>query len=348
MKSLLSLLLACYISDAAAQIDNHLKINKTQVIGSHNSYKQAIDPLLFKAFSQKDSASASALDYEHIPVTAQLDMGLRNLEIDVYPDEKGGKYSNPKGLQMVAGQKPFDPEAKMKQPGFKVLHVPDLDFRTHYFTLIDCLDDLKAWSEANPDHTPVYITFEVKGKAATDAQSEGIKAKDFDDLDATLLKHLGEKHILTPDQVRGKYESLESAVLHDNWPTLKEARGKFVFVLDDSGRKRDMYIAGHPSLGGRTMFANALPGTPEAAFLIRNNAKAPEIPDLVKKGYLIRTRADSDTRQARNNDRTTFEAASKSGAQIITTDYYRKSSHFKSDYSISFEGDTYIRANPLF
>ncbi|WP_439558965.1 phosphatidylinositol-specific phospholipase C1-like protein [Dyadobacter sp.] len=283
-----------------------------------------------------------------MPITAQLDLGLRNLEIDVYPDEKGGKYANPKGLEMVTGQKPYDPQGKMKQAGFKVLHVPDLDFRTHYFTLIDCLEGLKTWSDSHPDHTPVYITLEVKGKIATDSEKEGITARDFDYLDKALLEHLGEKHILTPDQVRGKFESLESAVLNDNWPALKEAKGKFVFVLDDSGSKRDLYIAGHPSLRGRTMFANALPGTPEAAFLIRNNAKSSEIPDLVKKGYFIRTRADSDTREARRNDKTTFEAACQSGAQIITTDYYQKSTHFNSDYSVSFEGSTYFRKNPLF
>uniref|UniRef100_UPI003F710F89 Ca2+-dependent phosphoinositide-specific phospholipase C n=1 Tax=Dyadobacter sp. TaxID=1914288 RepID=UPI003F710F89 len=83
MKALLGLLLACCFP-VFAQTDDHLKINKTQVIGSHNSYKQAIDPLLFKAFTQKDSAAASSLDYDHIPNTAQLDLGLRNLEIDVY------------------------------------------------------------------------------------------------------------------------------------------------------------------------------------------------------------------------------------------------------------------------
>ena len=347
MKALLGLLLAGYFP-AFAQTDQNLRINKTQVIGSHNSYKQAIDPLLFKEFLKKDSVSASSLDYEHIPVTAQLDLGLRNLEIDVYPDEQGGKYANPKGLEMVAGQKSYDPQGKMKQPGFKILHVPNFDFRSHYFTLADCLDDLRKWSQAHPDHTPVYVTLEVKGKVADGNGTDGIAANDFDKLDKELLERLGKEHILTPDLVRGRYETLESAVLHDNWPTLKEAKGKFVFVLDDSGSKRDMYIAGHSSLRGRTMFANALPGTPEAAFLIRNNAKAPEIPNLVRKGYFIRTRADSDTREARRNDKTTFEAACKSGAQIITTDYYQKSTHFKSDYSISFESDTYFRTNPLF
>ena len=41
-------------------------------------------------------------------------------------------------------------------------------------------------------------------------------------------------------------------------------------------------------------------------------------------------------------------AACTSGAQIITTDYYQKSTHFASDYSVIFDGNTYFRPNPLF
>lgn len=70
-------------------------------IGSHNSYKQAIDPALFKVFQRKDSVSANKIDYEHLPVITQLDMGLRNLEIDIYHDEKGEKYAHTKGLDLA-------------------------------------------------------------------------------------------------------------------------------------------------------------------------------------------------------------------------------------------------------
>ena len=43
-----------------------------------------------------------------------------------------------------------------------------------------------------------------------------------------------------------------------------------------------------------------------------------------------------------------FEAAKKSGAQIITTDYYQKSSFFNSDYIVYFEnGNKYLRVNTL-
>jgi hypothetical protein len=101
-------------------------------------------------------------------------------------------------------------------------------------------------------------------------------------------------------------------------------------------------------LKGRLLFANAEPGTAEAAIVIRNNPKKDDIPALVKKGYIVRTRADSDTREARINDRSVFDAACQSGAQIITTDYYRKSEHFSSDYIISFDAGKYFRLNPLF
>ena len=172
----------------------------------------------------------------------------------------------------------------------------------------------------------------------------------FDALDKEIADYLGRAAVITPDQVRGRYPTLESAVLHRNWPPLQAAQGKFIFVLDENGPKRTAYLQGHPSLRGRVLFADAEPGTPEAAIHIMNNAKKDlaAIKALVAKGYIIRTRADSDTQEARANDRSSFEAALQSGAQIISTDYYQKSTRFKSDYVISFADGGYFRLNPLF
>ncbi|WP_340696702.1 Ca2+-dependent phosphoinositide-specific phospholipase C [Flavobacterium ginsengisoli] len=83
------------------------------------------------------------------------------------------------------------------------------------------------------------------------------------------------------------------------------------------------------------------------AALFRNNAEDPTIEDLVKKGYIIRTRADSDTKEARANDYSHFEAAKKSGAQIITTDYYLPSIFFNSPYQIKYDDGSYVRNNPV-
>ncbi|KQR67462.1 phosphatidylinositol-specific phospholipase C1-like protein [Pedobacter sp. Leaf176] len=328
-----------------------LPINQIQVIGSHNSYKQAINPLLFNVLKSQDSSGANSLDYEHIAMPDQLGMGLRNLEIDVYADDKGGKYAHPRGFEQVVGQPEFDKDGEMNKPGFKVFHVPDLDFRSSALSFKTALQQLRNWSEANPDHTPVFMTLEAKDdstKRRGFTQPEVFTGKTFDELDAVIIENLGRDHIINPDIVRGKYKTLEEAVLANNWPKLSQAKGKFIFVLDAKDRKRATYLEGHPSLKGRVMFANAEPGTPEAGLMIRNNPNDEQIPALVKEGYIIRTRADADTKQARNNDWSDFEAACKSGAQIITTDYYKKSTHFKSDYAISFADGKYFRANPLF
>ncbi|KQS32424.1 phosphatidylinositol-specific phospholipase C1-like protein [Pedobacter sp. Leaf194] len=328
-----------------------LPINQIQVIGSHNSYKQAINPALFNVLKAQDTVAANSLDYDHIPMPEQLEMGLRNLEIDVYADAKGGKYAHPAGFERVKGQPAFDKDGEMEKPGFKVLHVPDLDFRSSALTLAIALQQLRKWSEANPEHSPVFITLEVKDdsiKRKGFTQPEMFTGKTFDELDSVIMANLGKGHVLNPDLIRENYKSLEAAVLAKNWPKMSEAKGKFLFILDAKGRKLSTYIKDHPSLKGRTMFANAEAGTPEAALMIRNNPFDEQIPNLVRKGYIIRTRADADTKQARTNDRRDFEAACNSDAQIITTDYYKKSTHFPSEYVISFADGKYFRANPLF
>ncbi len=330
--------------------NDKLKINQLQVIGSHNSYKQAIEKDLFAVIEYQDtSGRLKGLEYSHIDITEQLNKGLRNLEIDIYVDEKGGKYAYPKGLDLAKSKKIYDPNGVMKNPGFKVLHVPDIDFRTSCYTLEICLQELKKWSEANSNHIPVFITLEPK-----DGETSffGIKAEDFtpeifDTLDKVIIKNLGEEKLITPDMVRGKYNTLEESILHNNWPTVKKAKGRFLFILDNKGSKRDMYALNHPSLKDRVIFINAEPGKPEAATLIKNNPEDTTITDLVKKGYIIRTRADSDTKEARANDYNHFSDAKKSGAQIITTDYYLPSTMFESNYQVKFADDTYVRSNPV-
>ena len=331
--------------------NDNLPVNKIQVIGSHNSYKQAMAPALFKFFYQKDSVAANGIDYGHSSLESQLNLGLRNLEIDVFADSEGGKYANPKGLEWAKDQPPYDVGKEMLEPGFKVLHVQDLDFRSSVLTFKGALIKLRKWSEANPGHTLIFITLEGKDDKISIrglASPEKFTQQVFDELDKSIIENLGLKHLITPDLVRGKFKTLEEAVLNQNWPTVKVSKGKFMFVLDAVGEKRAAYIKDHRSLKGRVMFANADPGNPEAAFLIRNNPGSIEIPTLVKKGYIIRTRADSGTKQARENDYTNFKAACASGAQIITTDYYLRSTHFKSDYVVKFENEKYFRKNPLF
>ena len=142
---------------------NEPRLNHIQVLGSHNSYKQAIAPQLLRVISERDADLALELDYSHIPLSEQLDLGLRQLEIDVFHDPDGGRYADPLGMRMLeasgwdAGPE-YDPDGHMHEPGFKVLHVQDIDFRSDCLTLKRALSELMEWSAANPDHLPVIIT----------------------------------------------------------------------------------------------------------------------------------------------------------------------------------------------
>ena len=70
-------------------------------------------------------------------------------------------------------------------------------------------------------------------------------------------------------------------------------------------------------------FVQGRPGMAHTAFLLFDNAltRQAAIRDAVARGYLVRTRADIDTADARRNDPTRREAALASGAQIVSTDY---------------------------
>jgi Phosphoinositide phospholipase C, Ca2+-dependent len=335
---------------------NDLPINHVQFIGSHNSYKEYIDPKLMKLIEKADtSRSLKSVEYHHVGLSEQLNLGLRALEIDIAADEKGGKYARPKGLDWAGKTptRPYDTEGVMNEAGFKVLHIQDIDFRSNCLTLKKCLEELKQWSNAHPTHEPIFITMNAKDdtiKRAEFTVPEKFTAPVYDQLDKALVDYLGKGKIITPDEVRGKFASLEEAVLKNGWMKRSEAQGKFIFVLDETTVKTADYINNHPALKGRVMFTNSPVGTPEAAILIMNDAvkDGEKIKENVKKGYIVRTRADADTREARTNDYSRFEAAKASGAHIISTDYYFKSTLFPSEYVVHFEGKTYFRKNPLF
>ena len=146
---------------------DRFRLNQIQVLGSHNSYKRAIDPQLFALLRKTDPKAYASLEYSHVTFAEQLDLGLRKLEIDIVYDPKGGLYANPIGLQIEqqSGAKnilPYDPDKEMLKPGMKVIHVPDIDFRSQAYTFRGALRQLRAWSDAHPRHFPIAITMNAK------------------------------------------------------------------------------------------------------------------------------------------------------------------------------------------
>lgn len=351
--SLIALLAVSVAGDAQAG-NADIRLNQIQIIGTHNSYHAGFAPSEAKFWQQKAPKVFEGLDYRHPSLTKQLDSGTRQLEIDIYADTKGGLYSHPAGLTLVVqaglpADPDFDPQHLMDKPGFKVMHVQDIDYRSNCQPFTSCLAEVRAWSKAHPDHLPVFLLIETKqGAIKTPFQSvtpEDFTAAIFDALDKEILSVFEPGEIITPDSVRGKRQTLDEAVRHDGWPTLKEARGKVVFLMDQK-KMGPVYLEGHPSLRGRVLFTNATPGDPDAAFTEQNDSNTEAIEAIVRQGYLVRTRSDSDTKQARANDTSRRDAVLKSGAQIISTDY-PASEPASTGYSVSLPSGLVARCNPV-
>ncbi len=333
------------------QASQCVHMNQVQVLGTHNSYH--IEPIqqLIDIYIGFDP-SAPELQYTHRTLTEQLeDLGIRQFELDVFHDPDGGRYSEPFGLKIElndqnARDPGFDP------PGMKVQHIQEIDWKTRCYLLVDCLAEIKAFSDANPKHLPIAIMIEVKDDAFPDpglgfVQALPFDAEAFDLLDAEIRSVFPESQMITPDQVRGDFATLEEAVLTRGWPTLGKARGRVVFLMDNRG-KRDIYLDGHPSLAGRVLFTDARPGEDDAAFVKQNGSVGNEanIADLVGRGYLVRTRADAGTIESRNDDFTTADAALVSGAQYVSSDYPEPDPRF-SPYFVEIPDGMPGRCNPI-
>jgi hypothetical protein len=231
-----------------------------------------------------------------------------------------------------------------------VMHVQELDYRSTCQQLIACLKIVRAWSQAHKDHVPIFILLETKESDLPPqyhARSpEKFTSSTFDALDAEIRSVFKPNEMITPDQVRGKHATLEEAVLRDEWPTLAAARGKVVFLMDQRP-VGPVYLEGHLSLRGRIIFTNAEPGQPDCAFTEENDGTQEAIAALVRQGYLVRTRTDADTKQARTNDTARREIALASGAQLLSTDYPQSEPSQWTPYSVALPGGAVARCNPV-
>jgi hypothetical protein len=341
---------------AAQSGDELLKLNQIQVIGTHNSYHAGIAASESKLWLAKYPKAYDGLDYQHQPLPQQFDSGVRQIELDVYADTKGGLYAHPSGpVTVAAAHLPPDPEPDpqglMSKPGFKVMHVQDVDYRSTCQPFTGCLEQVRLWSRSHPGHIPIFILVETKqGKPRGElrrTEPEPFTSSTFDALDAEIRSVFQPQEIITPDDVRGRYETLNEAIRAGAWPSLASARGKVVFLMDQRA-VGPVYLAGHPSLRGRVIFTNAEPGQPDAAFIERNDGPAAEIATLVRQGYLIRSRTDSDTKEARINDTKTRDAMMASGAQLLSTDYpVNEPARWDGHYVVTLPGGAVARCNPV-
>lgn len=335
---------------AAAVAVAEPRLNEFQAIGTHNSYHIQPGEVEMGLIRKKSEDEAKSLEYTNRPLGEQLERGIRQFELDLFADPEGGRFAKPLAFSLgpltgLGTPKPHDPDGKLKQPGTKVLHFPNFDFRTTALTLTDALTEMRGWSEKHPEHHPVMVLLELKG-AERDWDHAGIAR-----LEKEVLEAVGRERLLTPDDVRGDAKDLRTAVLEKGWPELGACRGKFLLMLDNEGAVRDGYVAADPVLKGRLLFPSCRTrNEPAAGFFKVNDVKRDfdRIQSLVKAGFVVRTRADVGLGEGRRNDPSRRDRALASGAQWVSTDFPEKRASIgEGKYQVVFPDGTYLRKNPV-
>jgi hypothetical protein len=302
-------------------IDGSLHVNQMQALGTHNSYHE---------YPQPPIDGIRELQYFEDPLDVQLQsQGVRQFELDVHVN--------------------IDP------PGtFSVVHIEGVDENTTCKAFLDCLNTIKTWSDAHPQHVPIGVQLELKNAdiALPNLPYRPWVASDLDTLDATIRSVFAGPRLFTPDDLRGRFATLPQAIAQDGWPTIDATRGEVMFVMDNSGTFRDWYRTGHAALQDRVIFTNADPGDADAAFIKRNDPKGSfaDIQSLIAQGYITRTRADADTVEARANDTTSRDAAFASGSTWVSSDFVvpgRAQAIFGTPYVVQLPGGTPARCNPI-
>ena len=302
LAALMLTLSTCVAACSDAQLAVSPPVNALQLKGTHNSYHVASTP-----------PADPLLAYEHAPLDVQLEtQRVRHFELDAHVDPASG--------------------------ALRVYHILGGDPLSHCATLTACVGQLRAWSVAHPGHLPLFVLIETSDEVprlvgCCDADSdcdlvalgEACWPGHAASIDDAILAAWPRADIVTPDDVRGARDTLREAVTTDGWPTVDAARGKAFFVINDGGAVREEYRRESGDLSGRVCFTTADPGADDAAFVKRDDptCTAPggsesgcEIEALVRQGFIVRTRADSDFVA----DPRRWTRALASGAQLLSTD----------------------------
>jgi hypothetical protein len=251
-------------------------------------------------------------DYNHAPLDEQLETeGVRGVEIDVHWNKKTEVY--------------------------EVYHLPVVDTGTTCALFTECLQTLRDWSDAHPGHHPIFVQLEAKFSLADEREARlaGID----EEIESVLPREL----LITPDEVRGSHATLAEAIATDGWPTLGEARGRFLFSFDCDRDNCLAYAGEDGLLEGRVMFPDSEASDPFAGFMVVNDP-GQEARDAVEAGFLVRVFAE-DLVDVLNGEPDELAAALATGAQVVSTDF--PAPRDGVDYYVTIPGGTPSRCNPV-
>jgi hypothetical protein len=330
-----------------AQYDASIRLNDIRILASHNSYKKKPDKRIIKflsRFKRRLGASLNPIriDYGHVTLSQQFnEYGIRGIELDLYNDPWGGHFERRRINRFILGLRQHSRDSVMKKPGIKMLHIADVDYESHYRTFSEALAEINAWSQSHPGHIPLFINLELKNASPGDytriLRMLGFKrAITFDsaafvEIDQTIRQHFRDSTLFTPQMLRDTFSTTSERLSTMGWPSLNAMLGKVIFILDGNEASYKRFSSQHLA------FSYGQAGKPETAFVIRNNPVEHETEiSALSDTYIVRTRTDVETMEARTNDYTMFNSAMRSRAQILSTDYYMPDISL-SRYSVSLE-----------
>jgi hypothetical protein len=343
-----------------AQYSDSIRLNDLRVLASHNSYKAKPDQRVLRFLSRfkkrlGNDLNPIQLDYGHETLENQLNVhGILGFELDVCPDPKGGRYVRRRLNAFVPGIRQKSKVKALKQPGFKLLHIADVDYESNYTTFKEALVALHNWSEQHPRHLPLFVNIEIKrdapGNHSKTLHFLGFrKALTVDSIDLKALDDeilsvfpVSDNRLFAPINLKEGFSSVNERLKTNGWPPLNECLGKVFFILD--GDIEQQYTNDFTKGISRPMFVYGEPDAPATAFVIKNDpiGKEEEIRALTNL-YIVRTRSDAGTLEARANDYSRWDACIHSQAQIISTDYYRPDPAIGSFYvQLSHHLDPYM------
>lgn len=306
-----------------------LSIGELQFLGTHNSYHVAPDRIAADLIRLVAPNGVQQLEYTHPTLTDQLTrLGIRQFEWDLYRDDQGGRYAEPAAWKLALEQDAdvpvFDPDGLMKAPGIKILHAPDFDYRSQNLTLQSAWEELLAWSQMNPNHEPVFLLLELKDESyLPTTHPEAWDDEGMLGLEAEILRSVPRDRLLTPRDLMRDHDTLRDSIVNEGWPKLGELLEKFVLLLDNEGGFRDRYLELDGGWSERLLFTSVDESHDAAGWMKINNPIESEerIKRLVERGFLIRTRADSGLEPRFNGRTQQRDAALRSGAQLVSTDF---------------------------
>ncbi len=156
----------------------------------------------------------------------------------------------------------------------------------------DCLAEIRAWSDAYPQHAPLLVYLELKDSDVDRISPDyGELVDRWPEIEAAIDASLGRDRLLTPDDVRGDHATLRDALAADGWPTMLTARGRVVFCILNGDPHRAAYLADAPALAGRLMFVGSgSEDDPVAAYF--KDVSADRARELAERGFVTTANVD--------------------------------------------------------